>query len=809
MPHIKKSPWSSEEDDALSRMVHIHGPKRWATIALSLDGRTGKQCRERWLNHLDPSVRKEAFTQEEDDLIVELVNTLGTKWAQISKHLPGRTDNAVKNRFYSTLRRVHCKKSEHRPLPSRKKKTLKATLTSAQSLAPSSPHTHEVKRLGTCVKLEEEDCDLQDKRRRQKPYLSRDGWHDKRHARVEMTRRSEQRGGSQKYSHHNHSHSHSHGEDSSIDGHTRHGVTMPMFDEMSARLLQKHNPTDGISGDTYPSWSMGMRGYPYLGGGGAKGLWEYQTRAIPDDAYSDSLQDEAFVKAVDGGETKGPLLNPIVPSLMQLGNDTDYIREFGDHTGGDSTDVNMDDREEFDLSMSQQTVDLLGSHSTPSNEMLAARHRVWPSAPTKASIATTTSNPHMFSLSPRSAESRRGESPMSMFQRSRGPMQSILGASSDRPTIRRPSSGSGNEHDFEEVVGGDDDDDQQLRDAVMYPQEEEHHFRHIDAHQPSPENAGMANGNDDDNNNDGIHGGHAYESTGKGERSRRMDITNGVSNGTITSASLMPGVEGGHLSRDFQHERTAHTKARETTKARRLEMNDSMEFDLPVPDERKDLLGEDRGDDRRHKLAGGAVMANGAAKKWKHDATDERLEVKRDGEKNTSGGDRWRVERRADVAKASMSSLSGSPHTERRERRQLISVMTRNLKQRGRSRTVVPKTKKRTVSSRSHRENDLVRTPSSDNSSDGVSNSSEASDTIHHGDSDSLTSPSTSPASPMGQDFDIPIDVKMKELDVTTLNSTPLPPLPLCVEYHYICDLINRADRDDGTQLPSALLHEI
>lgn len=121
MPQVKKSPWSAEEDGQLANMVHVHGPKRWATIAISLPGRTGKQCRERWLNHLDPSVSKEVFSKEEDLLIISLVDTLGTKWAQISKHLPGRTDNAVKNRYYSTLRRVHSKGSDQPPTRAKKK----------------------------------------------------------------------------------------------------------------------------------------------------------------------------------------------------------------------------------------------------------------------------------------------------------------------------------------------------------------------------------------------------------------------------------------------------------------------------------------------------------------------------------------------------------------------------------------------------------------------------------------------------------------------------------------------------------------
>jgi len=76
-------------------------------IANSLRGRIGKQCRERWHNHLNPDVRKDAWSQEEDALIFDLVEQHGTKWATIAKTLEGRTDNAIKNRYYSSLKKHH------------------------------------------------------------------------------------------------------------------------------------------------------------------------------------------------------------------------------------------------------------------------------------------------------------------------------------------------------------------------------------------------------------------------------------------------------------------------------------------------------------------------------------------------------------------------------------------------------------------------------------------------------------------------------------------------------------------------------
>nr|QST87260.1 transcription factor MYB108 [Abelmoschus esculentus] len=95
---LRRGPWTLEEDSLLIRYVDRHGEGRWNLLAKHAGlRRTGKSCRLRWLNYLKPDVKRGNLTPEEQFLILELHSKWGNRWSKIAHHLPGRTDNEIKN----------------------------------------------------------------------------------------------------------------------------------------------------------------------------------------------------------------------------------------------------------------------------------------------------------------------------------------------------------------------------------------------------------------------------------------------------------------------------------------------------------------------------------------------------------------------------------------------------------------------------------------------------------------------------------------------------------------------------------------
>lgn len=103
-PGIIKGNWSQEEDNKICSLVEIIG-KSWSKISKIIGTRNGKQIRDRYINVLDPSMKKGKFSELEDRLLIELYFKIGPKWAEIAKHFMYRTADMIKNRFHSSIKR--------------------------------------------------------------------------------------------------------------------------------------------------------------------------------------------------------------------------------------------------------------------------------------------------------------------------------------------------------------------------------------------------------------------------------------------------------------------------------------------------------------------------------------------------------------------------------------------------------------------------------------------------------------------------------------------------------------------------------
>ncbi|CAI0455076.1 unnamed protein product, partial [Linum tenue] len=111
---VRKGPWTMEEDLILINYIANHGEGVWNSLAKAAGlKRTGKSCRLRWLNYLRPDVRRGNITSEEQLLIMELHSKWGNRWSKIAKHLPGRTDNEIKN-YWRTRIQKHLKQADQR-----------------------------------------------------------------------------------------------------------------------------------------------------------------------------------------------------------------------------------------------------------------------------------------------------------------------------------------------------------------------------------------------------------------------------------------------------------------------------------------------------------------------------------------------------------------------------------------------------------------------------------------------------------------------------------------------------------------------
>ncbi|KAE8720734.1 MYB305 protein [Hibiscus syriacus] len=169
---LRRGPWTLEEDTLLTHYIARHGEGRWNMLAKCAGlKRTGKSCRLRWLNYLKPDIKRGNLTPQEQLLILELHSKWGNRWSKIAQHLPGRTDNEIKNywrtRVQKQARQLNIESNSNRFLdavrcfwmPRLLQKVEQTSSSSTQTSVPCQLSDHMVPSLPTFPPLPNQTTD--------------------------------------------------------------------------------------------------------------------------------------------------------------------------------------------------------------------------------------------------------------------------------------------------------------------------------------------------------------------------------------------------------------------------------------------------------------------------------------------------------------------------------------------------------------------------------------------------------------------------------------------------------------------------